>query len=465
MNEFTWKATGYSLLAFMILMAVASTFVVYTSGNLGIKNLSVVFLSCDYIGTLLCILMFYILVNDALRDRGAFLFTMMVVVLFALQFVSLMEIVFQAGGYHLYELAMEYLSTFLSMLLVVTLFYYIWYATDRRGTVLNIFRHTMNIIFVASVIFLLLNHIFHHLFYINDAGNMVYPYGYIGPYLMSFVMGCVIFATILLYVDGIRKKVALGTYISLPFGALVLGYFIGGAGFINIAYLMAIFVDYSNVYVKRRQLLVNKDAKLLQQRADILISQIQPHFLYNALTSIMNIKGNPMETRDAIADFGKYLRGNLDTLKQKGPIPIRMEMDHVETFSELVKLNSGEDLSVNVEFNDRNFLIPSLTVQSVLEYVIEFGFGIEHMEGRIDLNIFESEDAHVVLISDDRGLVRKCFDISKGSMATLGLSAVEVRLRDMVGGTLAFNSLADDIVVTISVPKKEARNSEITASA
>lgn len=43
-------------------------------------------------------------------------------------------------------------------------------------------------------------------------------------------------------------------------------------------------------------------------------TQIQPHFLYNALQAIMAIDGNPDETIEAIGDFGKYLRENLDVI-------------------------------------------------------------------------------------------------------------------------------------------------------
>ena len=466
MNEYTWKATGYSILLVIIILLLASTFFISTISDGEIEYLTTIFLACDYVGMALCALLFLILVHDALRDRSAFAFTIMVVVTYFELFAALTGIVLQGNkAQAVFILLDQYAIVFLSIVQGIALWYYVCYASDRRGPLLDIFRYLANIIFVAEIVFLVLNLFYNHLFYVDEMGEMVYPYGYIGPMALAFILGCETFITILIYTKGIRKRLSLGAYILIPFAALVIGYYIGGNGFIYIAYLLALFVDYSNVYVKRRQELIQRDAKLLQQRADILISQIQPHFLYNALTSIMNIKGNPPETKDAIAEFGKYLRGNLDILKQKGPIPIMLEMDHVETFSELVKLNSGDDLTISVQFNDKNFLIPSLTVQSVLEYVIEMGFGIKHMEGLIDINIFESKNGHHVIISDDQGLVKKCFEMSKGNIVALGLSAIEIRLREMVGGTLTFNSLADDIVVTITVPKTApARNGQIPSA-
>ncbi len=466
MNKFTWMATGYVILGILVLLMVAALSMLIGISGDNVGFLPNLFMASDLITLAFCSALFLILINDAQRDRSAFLFFLMVVELFAITFIVMLQITMVTK--HYYEnliLLSEYVANFLSLLINFTLWYYVWLATDKRGPALNYFRHFVNVIFVAGIVYLFLNLHFHHLFLIGPMGSIVYPAGYLGPVILPVIMSFITLITILLFVSTTRKMGALSVYIVIPFGTLMLGYVIGGNGFTYFAFLLAMMTDYSNIYVKRRQELKKKEAKLMQQRADILISQVQPHFLYNALTSIMNIKGNPMATRDAIADFGKYLRGNLDTLKQRGPIPIMIEMDHVESFSELVKLNSGEDLQVVVDMRDRNFLIPSLTVQTVLEYIIQFGYGVKHMEGRIDIMVFESEDAHNVVIRDDHGLVRRCFDVSNGSMSTLGLSAVEKRMADMVGGTIAFNSMDDNIVATIAVPKKTVRKAAANPAA
>ena len=121
-------------------------------------------------------------------------------------------------------------------------------------------------------------------------------------------------------VKGVRKKVALAMFLLAPLLSIILDSILNPVGTINIIFCLSLLIIYGNFYVGRSKELILKDAELMEQRAKILISQIQPHFLYNSLTSIMNIKGNPPATREAISDFGMYLRGNLDSLKKSGPI-------------------------------------------------------------------------------------------------------------------------------------------------
>lgn len=72
------------------------------------------------------------------------------------------------------------------------------------------------------------------------------------------------------------------------------------------------------------------ELEVANSRARIMLSQIQPHFLYNALQAIMAIDGNPDETIDAIGDFGKYLRENLDVITSGDMVPFEKELTHGE---------------------------------------------------------------------------------------------------------------------------------------
>lgn len=50
----------------------------------------------------------------------------------------------------------------------------------------------------------------------------------------------------------------------------------------------------------------------------VMISQIQPHFLYNALNTIKYlIKRDPKAAEKAVISFSKYLRGNMESITQK----------------------------------------------------------------------------------------------------------------------------------------------------
>lgn len=73
---------------------------------------------------------------------------------------------------------------------------------------------------------------------------------------------------------------------------------------------------------------------LIQSRVAIMLSQIQPHFLYNALAAIKALCAKDPETaREAITRFSKYLRGNMDSLSHEPLITFDRELAHMKTIS------------------------------------------------------------------------------------------------------------------------------------
>ena len=79
-----------------------------------------------------------------------------------------------------------------------------------------------------------------------------------------------------------------------------------------------------------------QEEQLLQQRISIMLSQIQPHFLYNALTSIRALcRTDAHKAEQALTDFTRYLRGNLNSLSNTGCIPFLQELEHTKHYVDL----------------------------------------------------------------------------------------------------------------------------------
>ena len=93
----------------------------------------------------------------------------------------------------------------------------------------------------------------------------------------------------------------------------------------------------------------NKKIKeeLENSRITVMLSQIQPHFLYNSLTSVMDLcDNNPKEAKAAIADFADYLRGNLASLKTENLISFSTELEHIQKYLRLEKLRFRDELQI-----------------------------------------------------------------------------------------------------------------------
>ena len=69
-----------------------------------------------------------------------------------------------------------------------------------------------------------------------------------------------------------------------------------------------------------------------------MLSQIQPHFLYNTLTTIRQLCDlDPMQAKQAIRDFAWFLRSNMDSLTNKERIPFEQELQHTKSYVCLAK--------------------------------------------------------------------------------------------------------------------------------
>lgn len=75
------------------------------------------------------------------------------------------------------------------------------------------------------------------------------------------------------------------------------------------------------------------EKELEESRISIMLSQLQPHFLFNVLNSIYYLCGTDGETARKMVDkFSTYLRNKLDSLNQKTRIPFSEEFAHIRTY-------------------------------------------------------------------------------------------------------------------------------------
>ena len=65
------------------------------------------------------------------------------------------------------------------------------------------------------------------------------------------------------------------------------------------------------VHIRQGKKLQEKEQQLSQNRVAIMLSQIQPHFLYNALGSISQLCKETPIAQQAMVEFSEFLRGNM----------------------------------------------------------------------------------------------------------------------------------------------------------
>ena len=220
------------------------------------------------------------------------------------------------------------------------------------------------------------------------------------------------------------------------------------------AYLVRTAIDVPQTYQAARQA-EQLQHELTQSRISIMLSQIQPHFLYNSLNSIGYLcEQDPPAAKTAVDNFAAYLRGNLDSLKRTKPVPFEKELEHVRIYLSLEKMRFDEELNLVWNIAATDFLIPALTVQPLVENAVKYGVGKKVGGGTVTISSAEYPDRFAVVISDD-GVGYDPTVTQADGRTHIGIDNVGSRLASMVGGSLKIESEQNKgTTATITIPKE-----------
>ena len=185
-----------------------------------------------------------------------------------------------------------------------------------------------------------------------------------------------------------------------------------------------------------------------------MLSQIQPHFLYNALTSIYCLCDvKPEAAKEAVSNFSKYLRGNLDSIKQTKMISFADELKHLQAYLSLEKIRFDNYLDIKYDIRATEFFIPPLTVQPLVENAVNHGISDLPNGGCVTIATEEKLDHYEIRVSDN-GVGFDPSTVTADGCSHVGISNVRSRLNIMCHGTLDIKSApGSGTVAIIQIPK------------
>ena len=180
--------------------------------------------------------------------------------------------------------------------------------------------------------------------------------------------------------------------------------------------------------------------ELENSRITVMLSQIQPHFLYNSLTSVMDLcDSNPKQAKAAIADFADYLRGNLSSLKTENLITFGTELEHIEKYLKLEKLRFMDELEIVYDIHSKDFMLPALSVQPLVENAVKHGVGKKIGGGTVTIHTTETENEYIICVTDD-GVGFTEGEYADDGGTHVGIENIKKRLDMMVNARLEIES-------------------------
>ena len=236
--------------------------------------------------------------------------------------------------------------------------------------------------------------------------------------------------------------------------AFVMHFIFYGIHFRSLATAICALVVYLFSLNESAEALVAKERENEKLKVEVMLSQIQPHLIFNSLTAIKHLCRENSAAEKAVVDFSRYLRGNMDSLNSDEPIPFDRELLHTRAYLSLEKLRFNDALTVAYDIQCTSFSLPALTLQSLTENAVRHGVrGTKDGRGTVTIATGEYDDRYEVTVSDDG----KGFDTSElpEPEAHIGINNVRYRLENMCGGTLTITSVEGrGTVAVISIMKE-----------
>jgi len=158
---------------------------------------------------------------------------------------------------------------------------------------------------------------------------------------------------------------------------------------------------WNNTRIERK--LAEQEKALMQARMDALISQINPHFLFNTLNTVSSlIRFDPDTARTVLLKLANILRRRLKS--QMHFVPLKQEMEFIDDYLDIEVVRFGPDklqICKQVEAETLDFMIPSMILQPLLENAIRHGVGPKIEGGTITLRVTRDKGQLLIEVLDD----------------------------------------------------------------
>lgn len=196
----------------------------------------------------------------------------------------------------------------------------------------------------------------------------------------------------------------------------------------------------------------------VQSELAFLQAQIKPHFLYNALNTIIAFcPTEPYQAMDLLIELSQYLRSSFDFRNRDRLIPLDKELELVESYLALEKARFNERLQVDLQLDGNlRVLIPPLSIQPLVENAINHGIMKKELGGKVTVSVSQSDHFMRIEISDDGvGVTGERLKqvLSDAGTGSVGLKNINRRLLMLYGEGLQIESvLMQGTTISFSIP-------------
>ena len=210
----------------------------------------------------------------------------------------------------------------------------------------------------------------------------------------------------------------------------------------------------------------NNEREQRKMEKKLLQSQINPHFLYNTLDSIIwMIQGGEYKGAEQMVSLlAKFFRISLS--QGQDIISLKKELEHATSYLSIqnIRFKDKFDFSVQADENLLQYLCPKLSIQPLLENAIYHGMEGIYDDGEIQISIYEKNSLiHIDVIDNGLGMPPETIEyimhnkvVSSKRGSGIGVRNVDERIKLIFGnayGVVITSELDEGTTASIIIPK------------
>ena len=195
---------------------------------------------------------------------------------------------------------------------------------------------------------------------------------------------------------------------------------------------------------------MSQQREIAHQRARIMVLQMRPHFIYNAMTSIYYLCAKDSKKAQQVTmDFTAYLRKNFTAIASEDTVPFSDELEHTRAYLAVEQVQFEDGLLVDYDTPHKEFRLPPLTLQPIVENAVKHGMDPEYAPLHISIRTRETDSGSEITVEDNGPGFAPADDCEPH----IALENIRQRLEMMCGGKMTIRPReGGGTVVIVTIP-------------
>ena len=147
---------------------------------------------------------------------------------------------------------------------------------------------------------------------------------------------------------------------------------------------------------------LKKEHQIAHQRAEIMVLQMRPHFIFNTMMGIYYLcDQDAKKAKQVTLDFTSYLRKNFAAIASEEPVPFSDELEHTRAYLAVEQAQFEDTLFIDFDTPYCAFRIPPLTLQPIVENAVKHGMTKSSDPIHISVKTRQTDKSVEIIVEDD----------------------------------------------------------------